>query len=163
MLERLAAVLDDAVRAIRHGHQLAALPEIVRARFFGVQVFAGLNGPDAHQRVPVIRARHRNRVDGFVFEQLARVDVGLGLGKTHLLHIAQALRDDILIHIANRRDLHVGMRGDLFDMVVAAAANSDHCHANPIVRAHHSIGLKHGGNAGAGLQKISTIEHGFHI
>jgi hypothetical protein len=68
----------------------------------------------------------------------------------------------VLVDIADRRDLDVRMRGDLPDMVSAAAAHADDGHANAIIRAHYVAGLKHGSRAGANLQEISAIEHGSH-
>ena len=104
----LAALLHHAVVLARRGHNLLGLENIVRAGLFDVHVLAGLAGPDGHQGVPVIGRGDGDGVDGFVFQQLADVLVGLRLGLAELVDLRQALGDVRIVDIADRRDLHVG-------------------------------------------------------
>src|SRR5262249_32063295 len=59
----LAGRLDDA----------PALADVMADRLLDVDVLAGLDGPDGHQRVPVVGRGDADDVDAIVVEQLAEV------------------------------------------------------------------------------------------
>src|SRR5262245_2227282 len=61
------AVLDYAVVFTRGGDELPAFPITMRAGLFDINVLARLAGPDAHQRVPVVRRGDRDGVNRLVF------------------------------------------------------------------------------------------------
>ena len=86
---RLAAVLANAVVLFYGSDELAAFKGVMRAGLFDVDVFAGLAGPDAHERVPMIGSGDGDGIDVFVFEQLANVDVGFWLRQAHLFDFAR--------------------------------------------------------------------------
>src|ERR1700744_4748845 len=87
----LRSVLDDAVVALGRFDQLLALPQVVRAGFFYVDVFARLARPDCHQRVPMVRSGNGDGIDRFVFEKFSNVRVGSWFGQPHLLHLREPL------------------------------------------------------------------------
>jgi len=76
----------------------------MRAGFFDVDIFAGLAGPDGHERVPVIGSGDGDGVDVFVFEEPANIDVRFGLRQAHLLDFGDALAGDIFVDVADGDD-----------------------------------------------------------
>ena len=115
--------------------ELAALEGVVRAGFFHVDVFAGLAGPDGHQRVPVIGSGDGDSVDFLVFEELAHVDVGLGLGQVHFFNVADTLTQNSFIDVAERDDFRSRDTGKAFDVIGAAASDTADGYADAIVGA----------------------------
>ena len=69
----LRAGLGDAAGFLSGGDELAALPDVVGNGFFDVDIFAGLQGPDAHERVPVVGSGDGDRVEVGRGEELANV------------------------------------------------------------------------------------------
>ncbi len=69
----LGAGLGDAAGFLSGGDELAAFPDVVGNGFFDVDIFAGLQGPDAHERVPVVGGGDGDRVEVGRGEELANV------------------------------------------------------------------------------------------
>ena len=138
------------------GDNLFGLEDIVRARLLDVDILAGAAGVDGHQRVPVVGRGDGDGVDGLVFEQLAviRVDRGLLLGD--LLDVGRRGVQYLLVDIAERHQLDVGLAGDLFDVVFATAAQADGGNPDGVVRAAKNSGG--GGCRGrGGDEKVSSV------
>ena len=77
----LHAVLDNQfVILLRRFHQFSTFPDVVGDGFFDVNVFAGLQGPDGGQGVPVVGGGNHDGVQLFVFQKFADVGVGVELG-----------------------------------------------------------------------------------
>src|SRR5262245_21119771 len=96
----LAAGLQNASRFAHGFGQAFAFINGEREWFFAVDILAGLDGSEVHQRVPVIRRGVDDHVNVLVLEQLAEVVVNLRSAML-LGNFARML----LIHVANRDDL----------------------------------------------------------
>ncbi len=69
----LSTGLGNAAGFLGGGDKLAAFPDVVGNGFFDVDIFAGLQGPDAHERVPVIGGGNSDGVEIGCGEELANV------------------------------------------------------------------------------------------
>src|SRR5439155_8103744 len=118
---------------------LPPFPPVVRAGLFDVNVLAGLATPDGHQRVPMVRRRNRDRVDGFIVEELPHVDEGLVLRQALLLHPLEALGQHVFIHVAERRDFSLWNLREFLHMVPTAPTNAANSHADAVARAKDSL------------------------
>ena len=159
----LAAVLADAIVFFYGADELAAFEGVVRAGFFHVDVFAGLAGPDGHQRVPVIGSGDGDGVDFLVFEKLAHVDVGLGLGQVHFFDVADTLTQNRFIDVAERDDFRSGDAGKAFDVIGAAASDTADGYADAIVGAEDFAAQREccracGDGFAGGLQEFATFD-----
>src|SRR6185503_18614885 len=105
--------------------QLAALEQVVAERLLDIGVLPGLDRPDARQAVPVVRRRHGDRVDRLVFEKLAEILVVHRLLAGLLLRLVHRRGDDVLIGIADRRDLDVAQFRPATDMDAALPVDAD--------------------------------------
>src|SRR5262249_53261190 len=74
----VGAGLTDAVVPAGRLDDPPALADVVADRLLDVNVLAGLDGPDGHERVPVVRRGDADDVDALVVEQLAEVLLELG-------------------------------------------------------------------------------------
>ena len=141
------SVLADAVVFFHGGDELAALESIVRAGLLDVDVFAGLAGPDGHQRVPVIGSGDGDGVDLLVFEELANIDVGFWLGNAEFFDVADALAEDGFVDVAQGDDLRIGNVREAVDVILAATADAANSDAHTIVRAKDLAAHCQGGRA----------------
>jgi hypothetical protein len=132
-------MLHDAIVFLRRAHHLPALPQEMRARFFHVNVFAGLASPNSQKRVPVIGSRYRDGIDGLVFHNAVRIGVDGGFRNIQALHVGEAVADDVLIDIADGGDFYVRQPGVLFNVLKTLAANADDRNANTIVSAEYFL------------------------
>src|SRR6185369_1962706 len=71
----LRSGLDDAIIFAGGDDELAAFPDFVGHRLFDVNVFAGLDGPDGAERMPVVWRGKSDHINILVLEQFA--DVGI--------------------------------------------------------------------------------------
>ena len=62
----VGAVLDHDIISTRRVQQQAAFPQVVRARLFDVNVFAGIAGQDRGGSVPMIGRGDHHRIYRFV-------------------------------------------------------------------------------------------------
>jgi hypothetical protein len=152
-------MLHDAVVLLRRGHDLLRFKHVVRAGLLDIDVFAGLTAPDCLECVVMVGGGYRNRVDGFVFQQLPQIGESGWPLLTQLLYVVDALIEDRLVDIANRRDFDVVHPGVMTNMRTALAA---HAHAS---NAHGIVGAgKAAGTYGCGRrrthQKMSSIHEG---
>ena len=160
---RLAAVLANAIVLFYGADELAAFKGVVRAGFFDVDIFAGLAGPDGHERVPVIGRGDGDGVDIFVFEQLANVDVGFRLGQAHLFDFADALAGDVFVDVADGDDFCSRDMRKAVDVIVAAAAHSADGYADTFVGAENFAAERERSRAygdcfSRGLQKVTPLD-----
>ncbi len=131
----VGAVLDDAVVFAGRLHQLRAFKNVVGAGLLDVHILARLTGPDAHQRVPVIRRGDGDGVDGFVFQQLAHIGIGGWTRLAGRLDLGQAASQDGFVHVAQRGDLHVGHGRVGLDVGIALPAHAYHRHSHGVIGA----------------------------
>ena len=130
----LAALLHHAVVLARRRDNLLRFEHIVRAGLLDVDILAGLAGPDGLQRVLVVGRGDGDGVDGFVFEQLAEVGVAAGFFLPSFSTCRTPLLQDRFVDVAEGDDLDVGHGGPSFDVVFAAAVETDHGNANGFIR-----------------------------
>src|ERR1019366_1649268 len=153
----LAALLHHPVILARRRHNLFGLEDIVRARLLDVDILAGAAGVDGHQGVPVIGRGDGDGVDRLVFEELAIVPVNRRFLLGDGLDAARRRVQHVLVDVAERHQLYIGLAGDLLDVVLAAAAQADGGYSNGVVRAAEN-GV--GGGGRGGEEEISSV-HGF--
>ena len=107
---------------------------MMRDRLLDIHVLARLTGPDADERMPVVRRRDGDGVHVLGFEQLSDI------GKRRDLFAARPGLANVLgqhsrVHVAQRDQPQPfrGRRG--LDVALAAAANADHRHADRVIGA----------------------------
>ena len=129
----LATHLHDAIVFPRRRDDLPGLEHVVRARFFHVDVLAGLAGPDGLQGMPVIRAGDGDGVDALVLENLADVAEGRhGLFPAPLQGSDVAFRMRI-VHVHERGQFDVRHGCPRIHVAGAAATTSDHRDAHGVI------------------------------
>ncbi|SPE29499.1 hypothetical protein SBA2_450115 [Acidobacteriia bacterium SbA2] len=163
----VCAVLHNPVVLLDGAQQLAALPPVVGKRLFNVNVFARLAAPDGLQRMPVVGCGDRNRVDGFVVQQLAQVDESRRPLNAHLLDFRQALVEHVLIHVAERGEFHVLHVAILFDVRPTLPVQAHYSNTHAVIRAEHALRVGQESNAaqrghsrpgsGGGPQEFSAV------
>ena len=122
---RLGADLHDALVAARRLYHQPSLADIVRARFFHIDMFAGLSGEDGGRCVPVIRSGDEHRVHTFYLQyfpyvpNLLRFDAGDGLD--HVCGVGLVVG----IGIAHERDLDVLAFVEIPDVISPHAARAN--------------------------------------
>jgi hypothetical protein len=126
-------MLHDTIVFLRRRHQLPAFENVMAARLLDVDVLARLARPDADQRVPVVGRGDRDRIDGFVFQQLPHIGVSGGPLLSGAGHFSETLVQDVLVHVAQRRDLHILHLRILADVRIALAPNTDAGHPHRVV------------------------------
>ena len=72
----------------------------------------------------MIRRCDGDRVDAFVLEELANIDVGLGLRDAHLVHVREAFCAYTLVNVANGRDFDIREFRIILEMVGPASAHA---------------------------------------
>ena len=103
----------------------------MRDGLLDVDILARLHGPDAGQRMPVVRRGDADGVDVLRLQQLADVLVGLHLHAL-LFEFASLLLEQRLVHIAQRHDARVAQFAVALDVIGAAAAKPHDGHAHGI-------------------------------
>src|ERR1700733_12510286 len=160
----LAAMLADAIVFFDGGDELPPFERIVRARFFDVDIFAGLQRPDADQRMPMIRRGNRDGVDLFVFEKFANVGVRLRFRTTEFFDVGEALIENVFIDVAERGDFDVAHFIEAVNVIDTAAARAADGDAHAIVRAEDGVRLESerggadGEGGGRGFDEVSAFD-----
>ncbi len=129
----LGAALDDPAILACGLDELASFPDVVRDRFFDVDILARLAGPDPGKRVPVVAGRDHRCVDAFVVKHLAHIGAGAGVG----ICLGRLL-DCLAIGVAQPGDLDPGQRAEPLDRRHAAAAHADEPDPDPVVGAKNA-------------------------
>ena len=166
---RVIAHLAELVVLAARLDQLAALEEVMPERLLDVGVFPRLDRPDAGEEVPVVRGRDRDRIDRLVLEQLPQVLVVDRFLPRRLLDLGDRGGDDVLVRVADRRDLHVRQREPAAHVDHALAVDADDGDADFVVGADPAarFGRERGQTAGQGrggekglLQEFPATELG---
>ena len=165
----LRAVLDDAIVFSRRFDQVAALGNVMAARFFDVRVLARLAGPNAQKRVPMGWRGDGDDVQILVVQNRSQISNALGRIAAAALHHFAARIEQAAVGIDQIGDLDVLHAAVRLNMIHATPVDAGHRDANPIIGAQHSARSsraaagKGGGDESAGrgpLQKIATIVAG---
>lgn len=85
----------------------------------------------------MIGSGDRDGVDVLVFQELTKVDVGLGLGNAEFFDVGEALVEDVFVDIAQGDDLRVGDFGEPVNVVDATAAGAADGDADFVVGAEN--------------------------
>ena len=92
-------MLDDPIVLARGLDALAALEDVVAARFFHIDVFSRLAGPNRHERMPMVWRGDADGVDLVVLKHLPHIGVLFDLDVL-LGQIFRHAVEDALVHIA---------------------------------------------------------------
>ena len=128
------AHLRDALVLQCRVHHRASLADGIGQRLLDEDVLAGLARVDGRQRVPVVRRRHHHRIEVFALQQLAEIAVHLRLAAACLLHDCGGTTGMRLVHVANRRGIHIGIPQELVEPRRALASESDEPDLQPVGR-----------------------------
>ena len=150
----------DILAAVFFGcfHRLAAFPHIVRERLLDVNVFAGLQRHDRHDRVLVIRRRDDDGINAFALEHLPVI---LELGdrrESGFLRRFASLRENLVIHIADgdkHRSIELALAAREIVLEVAKTLRVKPDDANADV----AVGTASGGGGGA-AEDLSAVGGG---
>src|SRR5690606_30683821 len=93
-------------------------------RLLHIDILARLRGPDAGERVPMVRRGDHHRVDFFALEHLPHVRERLAF-EALSGEVGAALVEDTLIHIAERGEAHAFRAEEAIDVRHAAALEAD--------------------------------------
>ena len=162
----LAAVLANAIVFFYGADELAAFEGVMRAGLFDVDVFRGLAAPNGDERVPMIGSGDGDGVDFLVFEELANVEVTLGLGQAHFFDVAEALVEDVFVDITESGEFDTGDVRKAVDVILAAAADSADGDADAIVGAENFAAQRercraHGNGFAGRFKKVAPLDfHG---
>jgi len=111
-----------------------ALADIVAYGFFHIDVFARLYRPDGRQGMPVVGRGNGHQIDGFVFQDPAKVLFILGGLALDLFDVPHGVADNGLVDIADGGNNTIIFAGKASDMAHALAADANNRHMQPIVR-----------------------------
>ena len=136
----LASDLHHASVLARGGDHLDAFEDVVRRGLLDVDVLAGFASPDGGQRVPMIRQRHRHRVDVVVREGIAHVAVAFRRFTGLAIHARLRAFQSSLIDVAKRGDACVADLQVVGEMILPAAPEANDRDIHLVVRAHHLPG-----------------------
>jgi len=125
-----------------------------------VKANRGAAGVDGDERVPVVGSGDRDSVDRLVFQQLPVVGVDGGLLLGDGLDVGRCVVQHLLVDVAERHQLDIGLAGDFFDVVFAAAAQADGGDPNGIVRAAKD-GIGGDCRGRRGDKKVSSVHEFF--
>ena len=171
----LRANLENAPRLFHCIVHLKCFLQIAGHRLLAIDMLAGFHRSNGARRMPVVDRRNCDRVDIFIFKELAVIIVALDAAADVLLGVSDAG----LGHITN---------GDLLDVVIRAifflaanvgralAANADIADENAIIGADHLsrgrsgalavnrgfenvAGCNNGGSGGGGFDELAARSH----
>ena len=159
---RLAPMLAYSVVLLHRPHQLTPFKPVVRAGLLHVNIFAGLAGPDRHQRVPVIGRGDGNGVNIFVLKQPSNVAVRFGPCQPHLFRVTETLVQYAFVDIAHASDFGPRNVGEALEMIVAAAPESTNCQPHPVIGPKYCASqgkgsCAHGHGSSCRFEKIASI------
>ena len=178
----MASGLQDPL-VLAHGvDHRAALPHGERERLFAINVLARRGGHAGHHAMPVVGHDDRHGVDVLARQQFAEIVVGVaalilgsaGLFGVKLVHLLLArfaaeemagiaISGAPLIHVANRKDLDVGLLQEGRQIDSALIARADDADVDPIAgsrlsehRRRHQPGDAAQGSRG--LDKTTSVK-----
>jgi hypothetical protein len=114
-------------------HYLPRFKHVMRARLFHIHIFARLAPPYGLQGVIMIWRRNGNRIDGFVFEQLAQVGVRGRPLLAHLFDLGDALVQNGFINVADGCNFHIRHPRVMAYVGSSLAAHAHTRHAHRII------------------------------
>jgi hypothetical protein len=120
----LSAGLDDAIIFASGLDELSALPDVVGNGLFQIDILAGLAGPHAHERMPMIGSGDGDNIDVFIIEHFPEVLVACDESFL-ILKFAHASCEHVVVHIAERDDAHALLGHELADVRATAALEAD--------------------------------------
>ena len=136
----LKARLHNAVVFSGCFNELAPFEYVMRGGLFYIHVLAGLNGPNSPQGMPVIRRCYGNKIQFFVFQQLAYIDLCSRFSALQFLDLVHPFGKKILIDIAEGFYTYImrfGHPGPDAEVVHALAAYTDHAEVDAVVGSNH--------------------------
>jgi hypothetical protein len=120
----LDACLNDLVVFASCFDELPSFPNVVRNGLFDIHVFAGLNGPNRGQRMPMVWRGDADGIDVFALEQFP--DIAVTLETVALvLAFANRLIKDVVVRVAEGNEADARNLLELLDMVFAAAIQTN--------------------------------------
>ena len=135
----LGSCLHHALMLARRLDHAASLENIVRYRFFYIDILASLDGPDRSEGMPVVRRCDAHRLNRWILEQFADVFHPNGLASSLLFCSGLATPlTSLLITIADVRDYRARLAGKTTDMRLASSSSADHRNLNRIVGSNRS-------------------------
>ena len=133
---RLCSGLDNFPIVEGRRDHLFPFPNVVRNRFFDIDIPAALHTPHGGQGVPMIGRGNGNRIDIFALQQFANIGVS-----GHCCAVLRAPLDPGIEHgavnVAQGRQAHAGDFAPFFNVVLPAPVESDHRHANVLIGPGH--------------------------
>ena len=132
---RLRADLHDALVATRGFDHQPALAQVVRRRFFDVDVLAGVAGENGRGRVPMIGGGDEHGVDVLVLQDASKVADLLGRAALAGFDAGGGLVLALGVGIADVGDADVFFRSQCADVARAHAARADDGDVDAIVGA----------------------------
>src|SRR5206468_7376323 len=102
---------------------------------FAIDIFAGLHGPNGHQRMPVVRRGDRHDIDVFVVEDLPDIFDDFWPQSLPLFDHARLISANAAIDIDHVRHGHVVAPGQIADVAAAAAVDAGDRHVQPFAGA----------------------------
>ena len=127
--------LADALVLERRVGHCAPFGDAVAERFLDEYVFAGLEGVNRRDRVPVVRSDDYDRVDFFQIEQAAVVTEVLRLWPARFFNCGRGAVEMAPVHVADGRDPNVLLLQELLQPSRTHAAHADHSQNDLVVRA----------------------------
>ena len=127
----LAADLNDALVVAHRFHEAFAFVNGERERFLGVDILAGLDRKQVHERVPVVGRAGDDDVNVIALHELAKVLVLL----RHLPVLRELLGRGLgmaVVHVADRE--HVSEVGGAAAVAAALSAATDQGDAGTVIR-----------------------------
>src|SRR5215472_1546740 len=128
-------MLAYSVVLLHRLHQLMPFKPVMRAWLLHVNIFAGLAGPDRHQRMPVIGRGDGNGVNILILKKPSDVAVGFRPGQPHLFRVTDTLVQYAFVDIAHGSDFGPRSIGEALEMIVAPPSESTNCQPHSIVGA----------------------------
>ena len=137
--------------------RFAAIRRCCGARFFDVDVLAGLACPDGLERMPVVGSRKRYCVDRLILQQLAVVHVRRGLVLAFLVEHLELGGDVRLVDITERDDLDVWHRGPGAHVAGSTSAATDDRYPDGVVRARKTADSRTSRQHCRAHQEVSSV------
>lgn len=131
-----------------------ALPRIVAAWLFEINVLAGFGGEGGHGRVPMIGSGDEQGINLLVFQYAAEVLFGHGRVTLGLGGDVHGFRQIADVHVDDVFDFDAWHGGEFLDQIQAAAMNAGDADDDPVSRGFRCTGgfAVHEGKGGAGGQ-----------
>ena len=128
----LQARLDHAAVPPGGGHHLLAFPDVVRDRFFDVNVFSRLARQNGHRRVPMVGRGDHDGIDGSIVEDSAEVGLPAGRLALHVRSRTGRRRTQAFVDVAQCHDIDVGHRRQVRGQRLTLVPHADGRHADAL-------------------------------